>query len=1155
MTHNPATQDLATQDLAAQDLALQGPMARDLLSAKEIALALGQPEPTTQQVQVIEAPMSPLLVVAGAGSGKTETMTGRVVWLVANGFVEPDQILGLTFTRKAATELAERIGARLRLLQQRDVWHPRTDDAETGAEVLGGTPTVSTYHSYAGRLVREHALRLGYESESRLLSEAAAWQYASEVVAGYDGPMDDVQFAESTVTAAVVDLAGEMAEHLVGVGDVAAYLDRGLDALAALPPHAGARGKDLPGEVKKMREQLRARAGVLPMVERYLALKRTRDAMDFADQMALAARLAMTFPDIGAIERQRFGAVLLDEFQDTSAAQLELLRSLFVAPGEPSPVTAVGDPHQSIYGWRGASATTLSEFRSAFGTDTALAPVLPLATSWRNDMGVLQVANAVAGPLRAGSKVPVDELVSRVGAGPGRVVAARVETAGDEAALVAAWLEERRVAGAKSSAVLCRKRSQFAALIDALDARGIPHEVVGLGGLLLTPEVEDITALLHVVNDPSRGDQLMRLLTGPLCRLGAADLDGLMAWARHQQDLRLGVDDRFAPQDDDDAEGAVAGPATRETRDQAPDSSDRVSIVEAVDDPPRPGWTSWDGKRLSDVGLGRLRGLQQAIRRLRSLSALPLADLVGEAERALGLDIEVLAREGYTPAAARAHLDAFADVAATFTVSADRPNLGGFLAWLAAALKEERGLDKGYIEASSDAVQILTVHAAKGLEWDAVAVPGLVEGSFPALSSAASRSDGEQWRMSSPKQRGWIGGLSDGGIPYALRGDRDGLPLLDWQGASDWKAMETRVEDFLRAGGDHGVDEERRLAYVAFTRARSDMLLTAPVWTDGKTPKVTSRFLTEVLDAESALPVERLAWVEMPDPAVPEEAVNPTAAEAVSVQWPADPLAQRRAALATGAAAVRSAVQAHAEGSGQPVTPAEQGLLPMPGAPLPVLEELDLLLEERRRLAHRGDVTVLMPRHLSASAVVALAQDPSRFASSLRRPMPEPPALAARRGTAFHAWVEQHFAQAAMVDILDLPGSADDDPGDDADLPLMKERFLASDWAHRTPAEIEIAVETVIDGIAVRGRIDAVFPRPGGGFTIVDWKTGATPRGGSGATRALQLAAYRVAFARLRGLDLEAVDAAFYYAATGETVWPDLPDDGALAQLLQGVPD
>jgi DNA helicase II / ATP-dependent DNA helicase PcrA len=242
-----------------------------------------------------------------------------------------------------------------------------------------------------------------------------------------------------------------------------------------------------------------------------------------------------------------------------------------------------------------------------------------------------------------------------------------------------------------------------------------------------------------------------------------------------------------------------------------------------------------------------------------------------------------------------------------------------------------------------------------------------------------------------------------------------------------------------------------------------------------------------------------------------------------------------------------------APGTGHGV--AQQGLLPMAGTPLPVLEELDLLLEERRLQAHRGDITVVVPRHLSASAVVALAQDPARFASSLRRPMPEPPALAARRGTAFHAWVEQHYARAAMVDILDLPGSADDDPGDDADLPRMKERFLASEWAHRTPTEIEIAVETVIDGIAIRGRIDAVFPRPGGGFTIVDWKTGAKPSGQAGRTRALQLAAYRVAFARLRGLSLDDVDAAFYYAGTGETVWPDLPDEAALERLFEVVPD
>ena len=1127
-------------------------------TADDIARALGSGHlPTEEQRAVIEAPMSPLLVVAGAGSGKTETMAARVVFLVANGFVEADQVLGLTFTRKAATELSERITARLRRLQAVGLWKPADhDDAET----LGGTPTVSTYHSYAGRLVREHALRLGYESESRLLSEAAAWQYAAEAVAAYDGPMDLVPNAESTITAAVVDLAGEMAEHLLGPDDVAAYLAEVDAALAALPKGASRARSELPAETLKVRDALRARAAVLPIVSRFLELKRERDAMDFADQVALAARLAKGFTDIGAIERSRFRAVLLDEFQDTSEAQLELLRSLFAGHGGAVPVTAVGDPNQSIYGWRGASATTLRRFPELF-REQAPATVLPLSTSWRNDCAILDVANHVAAPLREGSKVLVRELQPAPRAGAGRVQVARVTTAEDEAALVAEWLTERRRDGAASSAVLCRKRSQFAVVIDALEERDIPYEVVGLGGLLLTPEVEDIVALLHVVQDPSRGDHLMRLLTGPVCRLGAADLDGLMAWARHQQQLRA----RFpgpggaAAGGRGAAEGAGASTPERALprgREPAEEAVDRPSIVEALDDLPQPGWRSHLGQRLSGTARDRLSALAAMIRRLRSLTALPLADLVGEAERALGVDIEVLARPGYTPASARAHLDAFADVAAQFSVSADRPNLAGFLSWLEAALQEERGLDKGYIEASTDAVQILTVHAAKGLEWDAVAVPGLVEGSFPALNSSSTRHDGAAWVVSEPKDRGWCAGLQDGGVPYDLRGDRDGLPVLDWRGAQDWVDIEAAVKKFCADGGAHGIVEERRLAYVALTRARGEMLLTAPVWAGPGTPRVTSRFLEEVR-SHPDLGVEVASWVDMPEPAGDDSPAphNPRDAEPMVVTWPHDQLADRRAALAAGAAAVREQLVGPAATRGQPPARGEQGTLPLPGEATPVLEELELLLEERRRAVIRGPVVVEVPRHLSTSSVVALAQDPGAFASALRRPMPQPPALAARRGTAFHAWVEQHYARAAMVDVLDLPGSADEDPGDDAELPAMKERFLASEWAHRVPAEIEIAVETVIDGIAVRGRIDAVFPRPGGGFTIVDWKTGGTPSGETARTRALQLGAYRVAFARLRGLHVEEVDAAFYYAGTGETVWPQLPDETALAQLLGAIDD
>jgi DNA helicase-2/ATP-dependent DNA helicase PcrA len=142
-----------------------------------------------------------------------------------------------------------------------------------------------------------------------------------------------------------------------------------------------------------------------------------------------------------------------------------------------------------------------------------------------------------------------------------------------------------------------------------------------------------------------------------------------------------------------------------------------------------------------------------------------------------------------------------------------------------------------------------------------------------------------------------------------------------------------------------------------------------------------------------------------------------------------------------------------------------------------------------------------------------------------------------------------------MVDLFDLPGSADDDAAHEEDLDRMKELFLASEWAGRIPEEIELAIETVIDGIAVRGRIDAVFPRDNGGWTVVDWKTGVPPTGREAQVRAIQLAAYTVAFARLRDVPPDSVDGAFYYAAHGVTVRPDLPQEAHLATLLATLPE
>jgi DNA helicase-2/ATP-dependent DNA helicase PcrA len=264
----------------------------------------------------------------------------------------------------------------------------------------------------------------------------------------------------------------------------------------------------------------------------------------------------------------------------------------------------------------------------------------------------------------------------------------------------------------------------------------------------------------------------------------------------------------------------------------------------------------------------------------------------------------------------------------------------------------------------------------------------------------------------------------------------------------------------------------------------------------------------------------------------------------VSVVWPTLDHRERRAALLGPATAVVAAAAA---------LPSVGDRSPAVGRWAP---EIRMLLDERARRREGAPVDVVLPAHLSTSALVALAEDPERFTLDLRRPMPTPPAIAARRGTAFHAWVEEHFSRAAFVDVDELPGSADEAPSDLA-LADLRRAFLSSEWADRVPVEVETSVETVVDGIAVRGRIDAVFeevaPDGGAAWVVVDWKTGAPPTGSRAASRALQLAAYRLAWARVRGVPEERVRGAFFHAATGETVWPVLPRAAEVIRVLRAA--
>ncbi len=1105
------------------------------LTPRALAIALGLPPPTDEQALVIAAPARPALVVAGAGAGKTETMAARVVWLVATGKVLPEQVLGLTFTRKAAQQLGSRVRSRLRRLAGSRLLDELDPSGHRRATVLAGEPTVSTYHAYAGRLVGEHALRLPAEPAARLLGSTASWQLAHRVVTSWADDLE-VDVVPATVTGWLLALAGELGEHLVEPAAVREHAERMATALAAAPP--GKRQRAEPSlTYRRWIDVQRLRTALLPLVEAFAARKRAERTVDFADQLAIAARVAAAHPEVGAAERATYGAVLLDEYQDTGYAQRVLLRALFgTVPGEPPrahgpAVTAVGDPCQSIYGWRGASAGNLARFRTDFpGPDGAAADEYGLLTSFRNPPEVLGLANAVSAPLRAApGAVGVGELRADPGTRAGDVRIALLPDVTSEIDWMADGVAEHwshaEAAGTSppTSAVLVRRRADMDAIATALRARGLPVEVVGLGGLLDTPEVRDLVSALRLVADPLAGPAAVRLLTGARWRLGVADLAALWRRARTIVPAAPARPGPLTPAEL--AVGALPG-----------EHAEQAGLVDALDDP-------GPAEQYSRAGFARITRLARELGWLRSRGSAPLTDLVADAERVLLLDAETASRPGPV---GRAHLDAFADVVADFAAGAEVATLPALLDYLETAEKAEDGLTPGEVEVAPDRVQVLTVHAAKGLEWQVVAVPHLVAQVFPG------RKIGGTW-LTSPAE-----------LPVPLRGDAADLPGLHLPGdGADRRRLEDAISAHSEALEERRLVEERRLFYVALTRSEHVLLASGHRWGADRV-REPSPFLVEIA---AVRPPE--CWADEPD----GDAV-PGSAEPVTAQWPADPLAGRSADVHAGAQRVRAALRELDEARAaraEDVAPGAQLELldtvgPAPdgagdpeggdseeGDPEGWATDVEVLLAERA--AARARPTVVLPASLSVGQLVELAADPAALAARLRRPLPLPPNPHARRGTAFHSWLEQRFGAAQLLDLDELPGAADDGAAPDDLLTELQDAFLGSAWAERRPVEVEVPFETVVAGVGVRGRMDAVFADPDGGYTVIDWKTGALPDESRVPALAVQLAAYRLAWAGLAGCPPERVRAAFHFVRQDVTLHPaDLLDADGLRELVASVP-
>jgi DNA helicase-2/ATP-dependent DNA helicase PcrA len=1060
--------------------------------------------PTAEQIPIIESPLTPAVVIAGAGSGKTETMSQRVLFLVANSIITPNQLLGLTFTRKAAGELGKRVKYRLRQLKKAGLLPDHLDESEL---------TVSTYHSYAGKVLADHAIRIGIDADADPIGEAAAWQIAFEEVTRFSGNDLPINGSTASVVQEVMDLSTGLAENDRSAEEIIDYTQKLLSQISQFSDR-----QTIP--VVEFKEELKQRLAILPIVAAFDHRRKESGLLTFNDHMSIAARLVSQSKtshsdDIGEIERGKYKVVLLDEYQDTSFNQIKFLSNLY---GNNHPVTAVGDPNQAIYGWRSASSETLDTFSQSFNSKALR---FNLLTTWRNDHAVLDLANVVIDQISTEKQIA--KLTARPNAKTGEVICAVYETQAQEGSEIAAyfatkWFEKEREnlpADKKSTfAVLVRSRSQIDLIQSAFNELNIPTDVVGVGGLINTPEVADIIALLRTLTMPESGTALMRLLTGPHLNLGARDL------------MALGSFTKAFARDNDFSRGAQLKQALEEDIEVVATADEFAtgSIIESLEQllilTPAQLNMYQKTPEFSAEGLARLRKFSLSLRSLRRNLNGSITEAIIEASQFLSLDTEVLVRDGWQNG--RRNIDRFLDEAARF-----QKNGGGlfnFLQWLKIAQDAEGGLKPAEVDVRSDAVQILTIHAAKGAEWDYVAIPGLAEKNFPNIGK---------------KSDNWI--TNAGSIPVSMRGDYQQLPAINFDNFSTNKNLKDGIESFSDQWKSRKAMEEMRLAYVAITRAKQGLICTTSHFRTGENAVAPSRLFQLFANALVSIPGGKV----IADQVIPD-GINPMKENPITAYWPS------QSKEVTKLREVASVVEVS-----EPFTKNEVDQIIKSSADeekVSLLTDLGMIITEIQSKSSKQNI--VLPTRLSVSTLLYLANDPQELALRLRRPMPNHIDKYARRGTEFHLWLENHFKHPSLISMDELfNNDLSSDLMQDAPLDKLQNAWLSSDWANQEPVAVEVGFETMIDATLIRGRIDAVYQTTADHYEVVDWKTGKVKSGQDLQTAAIQLAMYRLAYSKLKSVPIENISAAFHYVIDNETVRPaDILNESELIGLVSKIP-
>jgi DNA helicase-2/ATP-dependent DNA helicase PcrA len=692
-------------------------------------------------------------------------------------------------------------------------------------------------------------------------------------------------------------------------------------------------------------------------------------------------------------------------------------------------------------------------------------------------MHIVAAANSVAEPLRGIHRTAEPLTALATDHGPGDVRVGLFETWDQELAWITESISQRHrsLAPGETISVLAGTSAVLDKVDRALRSKGIPTQVHGAAAMLHQPAVQDLLAWLRVIHEPTANAALLRILSGPRWRIGPRDLAAL---GNRATELTGGTRRRRAKTLDEALAEALDGS----------DSVDVVALSDAVFD-------LGDRNRYSDEAFARLSEVAVLLREFRGCTGEPLGELLARVSHLtmIGIETQVTDPSGTQ----REALSAFANLADDFTDLDGQVGLGGFLTRIADAERMDISTKLDVI-VRPGAVQLMSIHKSKGLEFTHVYLPSVTDGGFPG-----------------GKARGtWITDPSV--VPWPLRHDCPAeLPTYPPRDREITKKELDAYRDILRALNEREVD---RLSYVALTRAQASVAVTAHWWgPTQKRPRGAHRFAAAVKAIPAASIIE---WFPEPD----KDAHNPSvAAGEREFTWPMELSAGYVDRVRMLADRVRTVDLAGSVANSDPEVQR--------------WHTLAQALKEESQRARAPERVVNLGAAVGASTFLRALAEPEEVARDLLRPMPRKPSAAARRGTAWHAWVEARYGQQSLLDPDDLPGAADDSITSDEQLVRLKEAFELTHYANQAPIAVEQPFTLVLGGRLVHGRIDAVFEAEGH-FDVIDWKTGGTehldPR---------QLAIYQLAWARIAGVSWQDVRAGFVMVSSGEIIRPDTDRD------------